>query len=355
MASSSFELLNSDAQQLVDTLWPPSITTPRELFNGDQRSQLNHDAYWDYYQRQWHIFGLHADKQHAAVWSPAAVAQLARDIQAGKTWEELMAGFQGTNAAKDASERSLNLAARLLAMVKVGVGNRQFPSRKCLRWEKGSLRDFVHDLFREPPRLSCEKVRLPRSFDAWAITNVAGIEIAFTDNLADHLLLTEDDSKLHVFHHAFFLECHRGQNSIFPDGLVEETLRTQALLFPQSRFSNQSRGNRMKRKWMQNMRAKYQAKQIVIDARLGKCGTPQQEDRQIEHFHFWRDRLVILKQAYDDSTPKTLGQWWRDRRNGVQWYTFWVAILVLITTTFFSIVQVVEGALQVYKAYVPSD
>ncbi len=38
---------------------------------------------------------------------------------------------------------------------------------------------------------------------------------------------------------------------------------------------------------------------------------------------------MVLKQVYDESTPKTLSQWWHDRRNGVQWYTFWVAIVVL--------------------------
>ena len=84
-----------------------------------------------------------------------------------------------------------------------------------------------------------------------------------------------------------------------------------------------------------------------------RCGNLQAEDRQIERFYFWRDRLVILKQAYDDATPNTLRQWWCGRRNGVQWYTFWVAILVLIITTFTSLTQCVEGALQVYKAYEP--
>lgn len=62
---------------------------------------------------------------------------------------------------------------------------------------------------------------------------------------------------------------------------------------------------------------------------------------------------MILKQAYDDATPNTLRQWWCGRRNGVQWYTFWVAILVLSITTFASLIQCVAGALQMYKAYEP--
>lgn len=92
----------------------------------------------------------------------------------------------------------------------------------------------------------------------------------------------------------------------------------------------------------------------MLDRRLIKCGTLDAKSRQIEQFRFWRDRLVILKQAYDDATPRTFSQWWHDRRNGVQWYTFWVAILVLVLTVVFGVIQCIEGGLQVYKAYHPS-
>ena len=71
--------------------------------------------------------------------------------------------------------------------------------------------------------------------------------------------------------------------------------------------------------------------------------------RQIRNFRYWRDRLIVLKQAFDDSEPHTVSQWWQDDRKKVQWYTFWVAILVLIITTFLGVVQCVEGVLQVVK------
>jgi hypothetical protein len=61
---------------------------------------------------------------------------------------------------------------------------------------------------------------------------------------------------------------------------------------------------------------------------------------------------VILQQTFDDdSSPKTMMQWIRDRRNAVQWYSFWTAVLL---TIFFGLVQSIEGALQVYKAYHPT-
>jgi hypothetical protein len=78
--------------------------------------------------------------------------------------------------------------------------------------------------------------------------------------------------------------------------------------------------------------------------------------RQIERFRFWRDRLGVLKQAYDETTPRTVPQWWHDRRNGPQWFPFWVAVVALVFATlalFLTVVQTIEGGLQVYLAYHP--
>ena len=113
------------------------------------------------------------------------------------------------NATEETCERSLNLAVRLLVMMRFGIPKHQVLPRRCLRWETGPLRDVIHALFDEPPKLSCEQVRLPKSFDGWSIANIAGIRIGFTDNLADHLLFVEDDSKRLIFHHAAFLEYRR--------------------------------------------------------------------------------------------------------------------------------------------------
>jgi hypothetical protein len=84
--------------------------------------------------------------------------------------------------------------------------------------------------------------------------------------------------------------------------------------------------------------------------RLLKIGNLDAESRQMENFGYWHDRLVILKEVYDEARPSTLSQWWYDRRNGVQWYTFWVALLVLILTIMFGLIQCIEGAIQAYEA-----
>lgn len=130
-------------------------------------------------------------------------------------------------------------------------------------------------------------------------------------------------------------------STILPDGLAAETLRTLSLLFPI--------GDVQTKQWL-----KRQTSAQSLDTALALCDPLKLNDRQFEKFVFWHDRLVILKQAFDQSRPSTICQWWHDRRNGVQWYTFWVAIVVLFLTIFFGLVQSIEGALQVYKAFHPS-
>jgi hypothetical protein len=209
MERNSIELLDSDALDLVSSLWQPSLSQARELFNGDRENKLSHEGYCDYYRRQWYLLAPYGHQQHTSARSPQAIAHLIQDIQSERPYEEIIDSLRLTNLPKEACERSIILAVRLLVMMRFGVTKHQVSPRRCLQWQQGSLKDFVHGLFNEPPKLSCEQVRLPKTFDAWSIANVAGIEVAFTDNLADHLLLVDDDTRLLVFHHASFLEYHR--------------------------------------------------------------------------------------------------------------------------------------------------
>jgi hypothetical protein len=130
-------------------------------------------------------------------------------------------------------------------------------------------------------------------------------------------------------------------SSIFPPGLIDETLRTMALLFPAYPTPDKKT-----RKWLSNFPTT-----LNIDHHVIECGHLKTDDRQIERFVFWHDRLVSLKQIFDEAHPRNLSQWWHDRRNCVQWYTFWVALLVLLLTLLFGLIQCMEGAMQVYMAY----
>ena len=176
--------------------------------------------------------------------------------------------------------------------------------------------------------------------------------------MADHLLLTEDDRVVLVFHCVSYLKmqqrsvllqrhwgyanhCRRSEVGLFPENLVSETLKSLALLFPQNDSNTQ--------KWLRSQAQTSAA--TPVDPGVGRCGTLRTHDRRFEEFSFWHDRLVILKQAFDESRPWKLSQWWYDRRDGNQWYTFWIAVMVFVAAVIFGIIQCVEGALQVYISY----
>ncbi|KAM7190953.1 hypothetical protein V8F33_009186 [Rhypophila sp. PSN 637] len=368
------ELLGLASRSLVDELWGSTLSTNKRLFNGDMASDLTHDAYCEYFQHQWQLVAGNADGRYVALKTVESMTQLIKDLSTNTAsernniiaaWKSKPALAHHSSPSPESWNNSVDLAARLLLMLKVGVVTHQKVPRHCLSWKSASLRDFVHSHFNISPVLHDDHVRLPKTFDSWAISVIAGIEIDFTANLADHLLLVEDDSKLLIFHHFSFLECQKDE------GHPSSTPATTASGTTPSRNNNDHYGfprcghstnpalrhpQTHKQKWLTNLllsKSTAAESYQTIDTRLTRCGSLQAEDRQIERFYFWRDRLVILKQAYDDATPSTLRQWWCDRRNGVQWYTFWVAILVLIITTLASRVQCVEGALQVYKAYEP--
>ncbi|KAH0543168.1 hypothetical protein FGG08_002513 [Glutinoglossum americanum] len=168
------------------------------------------------------------------------------------------------------------------------------------------LKDFINRKLPENTAVS-GVTQLPKSFNAANIEQIAGITIFWTSDLADHLSMTEDYTKVAIFHHASFLRCHQKWNcsnhnddsGFLKPELVDETLRTLALLFPEY--------DRNLSKWYRR-----QNTQNPLDYTAIECGPLNSEQRQIENFKYWRHRLIILKQVFDDSEPKTVSQLWRD-------------------------------------------
>jgi hypothetical protein len=78
--------------------------------------------------------------------------------------------------------------------------------------------------------------------------------------------------------------------------------------------------------------------------------------RRLENFKFWHDRLESLKDAVDEATSpsKALLKALSDRKQGDRWLNSWVALVAIGLTLFFGLVQSIEGAIQVFKAYHPA-
>ena len=129
------------------------------------------------------------------------------------------------------------------------------------------------------------------------------------------------------------------RSGLLPLDLRIETLQTLALLLPRSNVESKA--------WFQK---KLRRNPGDIDPKAGFL-VPSSEGSLQGNRKYWHNRLCIIQKAYDESEPTNLSQFFYDRRRKVQWYTFWIAILILFLTVVFGMIQSVTGVMQVYAAY----
>ncbi|KAH7327556.1 hypothetical protein BKA65DRAFT_69054 [Rhexocercosporidium sp. MPI-PUGE-AT-0058] len=266
-------------------------------------------------------------------------------------WTKLEAtGYlQTLSSCSDAAylERCVDIAAGLLVPLNFqGVGGAR--RGEIVRWEDNMcLSETVSNWMAvnssgvlQNQCTSCSSSwRFCRKFNAYQVTHISGFEIVWTSNLADHLLVQDDDDKvkLHIFHQVKVLENHLAfQSTILSRNLILETMDTLALLVP--------RTDPKVRRWYKALQKLH-----TLDPGVLSLEYLSLENRDINHFKCWGGRLRKLKQAFDDHEPNGPLQWWRDDRKSVQWWTFWVAALVLILTIVFGFTQSVASIMQVLR------
>jgi hypothetical protein len=206
------------------------------------------------------------------------------------------------------------------------------------------------------PGYHTTKIRFSKLLTAYSLQRIGGFRISWTNNLADHLNF-KNEKIVYVFCQisalnrlvASDLQVNQVQSwmkklkadllisrDILPQDLLEETLRTIALLFP----SADAKCNAWLRRHL---------KEGNIDPNLGSCFL-EEDGRMVRHFTYWRDRLLLLEEALEQHEPENISQWWYDRRRKNQWYTFWVAVMVLLLTLVFGIIQTVTGIMQAWAS-----
>ncbi|KAE8441669.1 hypothetical protein EG329_004590 [Mollisiaceae sp. DMI_Dod_QoI] len=335
-----FPLALEIKSNLINELWRCNVTAVDFQLNPFRDAN-----YFQYFSDQVRVVQK-LSGQHAIIRTFRQIVDVVDQFRAGSTYGDITTALQARLPVpnpEDSDELvadAIDLVVRLWLMVHMGrMRHGVMMGHSTLNWTNGALAAVVESRFQHQLALT-DSVKLQRYFTARNLERMVGVTIKWTSNIADHLRLTEDGFTvvLNIFHHATFLEYHR-TCGFFPDGLIEETIRTLALVLPEY--------DRPTVNWFK----RYQ-KKLSLDAQAVHCGILNTEARQIDHFYFWHDRLVILKQFFDEAKPRTLKQWWTDDRNRVQW--FWLAIAVAAITIFFTLIQCIEGGWQVYKAYHPS-
>lgn len=202
------------ADSLLDPLSSVTKETIANIFWGrNQHDQTTShdiaDTYWQSYRKECER-ALHDGGRHVLARTHQDILDIATLLLERQSRDDIRQKLRLKLTKTHANEdelinRAIDLTATLLLMVDCTNVEYEFTGHHQLEWEKGSLEDCVRSYFDARPALGHEGVKLPRIFNAKNLECVAGIEILPTSNLLDHLRLTDDDTKLHVFHHMSYL------------------------------------------------------------------------------------------------------------------------------------------------------
>lgn len=190
-------------QQLVEELWSP---TGRENHLNDCC------AYFKYYGEQCRQ-SLVDRGRHSLARTHEDIIKVARLIKQKKTYEEILWELKTScdssrqAATDEACKGTINLVARLVTMAMIGTLRYEISGQRHIEWNRGTLQECVSGWF-SGPVLDSDNIKLEKLFNAANLAMVAGLRIVWTNNIADHLSLQNNDQEVLIFHHATFLKDH---------------------------------------------------------------------------------------------------------------------------------------------------
>ena len=266
--------------------------------------------------------------------------RLDRSKPRNTTMANLEAVFPGFSDSQ--RQRSIELAARLCLMIHMEspIGP-TVPSTPLIWTDDMPLTEAFKLWFPKclaPSRK--DKASVASELTVVNLRKLRGVDVLWTPNLKDHLEYQEKTGTLQIFSHKICLQSHweleqqeikqrpgqKKTDSIFPDGLLDETIRTLDLLFP---F-----GDDRTKKYLED------DGQVFYGLSLPRHS--QFVSADLSDFQYWRDRLAVL---YDvlDRPPSRIPGMWTDRRNPMQWWTFWLAVFFSTLTLVFGIAGLILG------------
>ena len=163
------------------------------------------------------------------------------------------------------------------------------------------------------------------------MTRICSLKVSWTTCLTDHLHLEQSSRVLKIFpfkqsllDHLEGIKNHQPP-AIIPETILNETIQSLDLLFPHWDF----RTNKLLKEHGQSF---HQMGPFPSSRKLNLCD-----------FEHWHDHLAELYEEVYCCPPASWAQLWADRRNPQQWYTFWIALLILLLTIITTLVSIVQA------------
>ncbi|KAI9672489.1 MAG: hypothetical protein M1817_003255 [Caeruleum heppii] len=249
--------------------------------------------------------------------------------------ESLESHTFGEGVSHDHINRSIDLALRL--WLTINIRDPKFaPASNSRQWDdESSLRSFIASRFPTPqtsevPSTLQRNVRLESNLTAVNLRRLSGIRTEWTQRLDEHLDFDHANRTVKVYMLKACLHHHRIRN-VIEQAVIDETLLSLELLFP-----DWDAPTRQYLKEFEHFR-----NQPSVEYPHGLY---------LADFHHWRDRLSYLYLQFHAPAP-SFRQVWNDRRNPVQWYTFWFAVAIFVMTIVFGIITSITAIMQTRYAY----
>ncbi|CCU74433.1 hypothetical protein BGHDH14_bgh05782 [Blumeria hordei DH14] len=252
---------------LLETFWGGLATIPPHL-------QIGANTYFEFFEIQCRLALNNWEKYDLSELKFSHITKVTKMFMAGSTRQEIeshLGEFLLGDCRIIASE-IIDLTVRLVLMVPVwNFWQGVCPEESALTWVEGTVKRSFERHFRPKSKQSPgsetefsvkQSMILDKSFTAQRIEELGGMKIIWTNNLLDHLKMKPKDNQVYVYHYA---------SHIYPAGLVEETLKTLALLLP--------RADKDTKDWFAQQKFKHH-----LDPEAASCRTVSREERNIEKF-----------------------------------------------------------------------
>jgi hypothetical protein len=200
--------------QIIKKMWGSA-----QSFTQFRDSQSTCDEYFRYYSEQCRL-ALHDSDQNICVKTHQDIADIVHQIKQPLRRETIRENLKTrlamtSHGTEEIINNSIDLAVRLLLMIEIGGFQYGISSHTSLTWVDGTLKGLLQERFNQLCILGSERVKLSKIFNARNLERIAGIQITWTSNLADHLRMRDDDTRVSVFHYASFLEYQKSRYDTF--------------------------------------------------------------------------------------------------------------------------------------------
>ncbi|KAJ8133428.1 hypothetical protein O1611_g197 [Lasiodiplodia mahajangana] len=241
------------------------------------------------------------------------------------------------------------------------------------RWkESESLERYLARVFpvTRAPQQDLASFRLGK-LSASYLRSFAYIQIRWTDNLSDHLILLRGEGwkSLYLFRHPGFLKVSLDVLSdadedaaqtplealklgCLPPSLLKETLMTLDIIFPV--IGDNASRSILEREVEKNGLDQYLLDRFYLDSRDHERPSDALDPSDVRSLYlkypYWADRLYDLWREADDPTPTTRIERWTEARRNPR-FAYWCTVVSILIAISFGIFATALGAVQVWISW----